>query len=295
MELAYFPGCSLHGLAREYEMSIKAVCGRLGITLREIPDWNCCGASAAHSRSAHAALGLSARNLALAANSGHSEIATACAGCFNRLKTAAYELSKQGKSQESFAEMTGLPMPGPVQVRHLLQVLSEKEIAARLKAEIKRPLGGIRLAAYYGCLLTRPAAVMQFDDAEQPRTMDSLMEALGAQRVDWAHKSECCGGSLAAAEPEIALELSGDVLESARQAGADAVVVACPMCQANLDLRQKEIEKRRGAASPGKPLGLPVFYFTQLVGLALGCPERQLGFHLLMTSPGKALRRIKRN
>jgi heterodisulfide reductase subunit B len=291
MELAYFPGCSLHGLAREYGSSVKAVCKRLGIVLKEVPDWNCCGASAAHSRDRYAAVYLSARNLAIAANSGYGRIVTACAGCFNRLKTASHKMKEDEKIREGLAESTGLSLRDSrdsIEVVHLLQVFSEEEIASRIKTEMKKSLGGIRLAAYYGCMLSRPAAVMKFDDPEQPRIMDDLLRSLGAETVDWPHKSECCGGSLAAAEPEIIIELSGDILESARQAGADAIVVACPMCQANLDLRQKEIEKRRGAVR-----GLPVFYFTQLMGLALGCPERQLGFRLLMTDPKKVLRKIQ--
>lgn len=274
MDLAYFPGCSLHGLAREYGSSVKAVCRRLGIKLTEIPDWNCCGASAAHSRDRRAALHLCARNLALAADSGHGRIVTACAGCFNRLKTA---------SQEARDEKIGR-----VAVVHLLEIFSEEQIVTRIRQEWKNTLNGVRLAAYYGCMLTRPAATMRFDDPEQPHLMDDLLQSLGAEMVNWAHKSECCGGSLTAAEPGIVFELSGEVLESARQAGAEALVVACPMCQANLDLRRREIEKRRGAI-----LDLPVFYFTQLMGLALGCPERQLGFHLLMTNPSNVLRKIK--
>ena len=289
MELAYFPGCSLHGLAREYGSSVKAVCSRLGIALKEIQDWSCCGATAAHSRNKEAALYLSARNLALAANSGYGRIATACAGCFNRLKIASHDLSSDPKNRSNFEEQTGLPLRENIEVTHLLQVFSEPKIAALIKQEIKKPLNGIRLAAYYGCMLTRPARIMKFDDPEQPGIMDDLLLSLGADTVTWAHKSECCGGSLAATEPEIVFELSGEILESARQAGADALVVACPMCQANLDLRQKEIGKRRGAV-----LGLPVFYFTQLLGMALGCPEKQLGFNLLMTDPSRVLRKIKK-
>lgn len=290
MELAYFPGCSLHGLAREYGSSVKAVCARLGIAIREVPDWNCCGASAAHSRSADSAFNLSARNLAVASNSGHGRIVTACAGCFNRLKTASHHLNSSEQIRKGFADKTGLSMRGAVEVAHLLQVFLEEEISARIKKETKKSLGGVRLAAYYGCMLTRPASIMKFDDTEQPVIMDKLMRLLGAETTNWPHKSECCGGSLAAAEPELVFELSGDVLESARQAGADAIVVACPMCQANLDLRRKDIEKRRGAV-----LGLPVFYFTQLMGLALGCPEEQLGFRRLMTDPFSVLEKIKRS
>jgi heterodisulfide reductase subunit B len=287
MELAYFPGCSLHGLAREYGLSIDAVCGRLGIRLRELPDWNCCGASAAHSRSAAAALNLSARNLAIAALRGSGRICTACAGCFNRLKTAAHELQTDENLRRGFTRDTGLALPAIPDVVHLLQVFSEGETAARLKREAVKSLHGVRLAAYYGCMLTRPSGIMKFDDAEQPRIMDELLRSLGAGTVDWAHKVECCGGSLSAAEPGIVFELAGDVLESARQAGADAIVVACPMCHANLDLRRDEIARRRGAVP-----GMPVFYITQLVGLALGCPENQLGFRMLMTDPSDVLRKI---
>lgn len=287
MELAYFPGCSLHGLAREYGASVKAVCGRLGIRLTEVPDWNCCGATAAHSRSAAAAFNLSARNLAVAANSGCGRIATACAGCFNRLKTAAHELKADENLRKGFTRDTGLTLPETADVVHLLQVFSEGEVAARIKQGAVKSLSSARFAVYYGCMLTRPSGIMKFDDAERPRIMDELLRSLGAGTVDWSHKVECCGGSLSAAEPEIVFELAGDVLESARQAGADAIVVACPMCHANLDLRRDEIARRRGAVP-----GMPVFYFTQLVGLALGCPERQLGFRMLMTDPSDVLRKI---
>lgn len=288
MELAYFPGCSLHGLAREYGLSVKAVCRRLGISLAEIPDWNCCGATAAHSRSREAAIFLSGRNLAIAAGSGYARVVTACAGCFNRLKVAAHDLAADEKVRVDFEKKTGVCLRDRIEVVHLLQVFSEGEIAAVIAREKKKSLNGIRLAVYYGCMLTRPAKIMEFDDPEQPRALDDLLRSLGAAPVTWSHKSECCGGSLSAAEPELVLELSGEVLESARQAGAEALVVACPMCQANLDLRQKEIARRRGADA-----ALPVFYFTQLMGLALGCPERQLGFRLLMTEPSAALRKIK--
>lgn len=286
MELAYFPGCSLHGLAREYGVSVGAVCDALGITLKEIPDWSCCGASAAHARSHEAAVDLGARNLAIAEQSGFSSVATACAGCFNRLRTAAHELKKDAGARERTRGLTGFSASGNTDVRHLLGIFAESGMKRRIAANVKKPLAGLRLAAYYGCLLVRPAAVMNFDDPEQPRVMDDLLKMLGAETVQWPHRTECCGGSLAAAEPGIVIELGGEVLESARQAGAEAIVVACPMCQANLDLRQKEIGESRG-----REYNLPIIYFTQLMGLAFGIAPAKLGFRLLLTSPASILRK----
>jgi len=287
MELAYFPGCSLHSMARDYGLSVAAVCRRLGINLKEVPAWSCCGASAAHSRDHAAAISLSARNLALAENAGFTRVATACAGCFNRLKTASRQLGKNEKARQNIARITGFPVSANIEVTHLLQVFSEEGMKRRIAAELKKPLTGIRLAAYYGCMLTRPAAVMAFDDPEQPRAMDDLLRSLGAETVQWPHKAECCGGSLTPTEPGIALELAGDVLESARDSGADAIAVACPMCQANLDLLQERISQSRGTS-----FNLPVIYFTQLMGLAFGIPPRELGLHLLMTSSAQVLKKV---
>jgi heterodisulfide reductase subunit B2 len=277
MELAYFPGCATHSLARDYDRSARLVCDRLGIGLRDIEDWSCCGASVAHSVDGQLAIDLADRNLALAQTMGYAQVTTPCAGCFSRLKTAAAE--KAGESAPSDAGTTRKRDAVAPDVVHLLQLIVEAAGLDRVAAEVRRPLAGFKLAAYYGCLLTRPHQVTRFDDPEQPTSMDRLLTALGAETVDWSHKAECCGGGLSASETDLVVELTGEVVAAARRAGAEAVVVACPVCQINLDSRQ------RAAAVSSDERRLPVPYFVQLMGLAFGFTPKQLGLRRLLTDP----------
>ncbi len=209
------------------------------------------------------------------------QVATPCAGCYSRLKTAANELKHDSMVAE-IEELTGVPLAGAreVEVAHILQVIIEDIGLGAIKAQVIKPLRGMRVACYSGCLLTRPRSITQFDDSEQPMALDHVLEALGAEPVKWSHKAECCGGGFAASETDIVVDLGGQVLEAARQAGADAVVAACPMCQANLDTRQIAIEQERGIK-----YNLPIIYYTQLMGLAFGIPVNKLGLKRLLTSP----------
>ncbi|MEQ8201668.1 MAG: CoB--CoM heterodisulfide reductase iron-sulfur subunit B family protein [Syntrophomonadaceae bacterium] len=284
MGIAYYPGCSLHALAREYDISTRLVSERLGLDLREVTDWNCCGATAAHSLDHKLAIGLSSRNLALVKDMKLDRVTTPCAGCFSRLKTASLELKDPGK--KSSIQDLGIPCEGAgaVHVSHLLQTIVEEVGLDKIREEVVRPLQGFKLAAYYGCLITRPKAIAQFDDPEQPMSLDNLLQALGAEAVQWSHKAECCGGGFAASDTTIVIDLGGQVLEAAKQAGAQALVVACPMCQTNLDTRQKAIEKERG-----KKYELPIIYFTQLMGLAFGFSARQMGMRKLLVKPDQLL------
>jgi heterodisulfide reductase subunit B len=285
MDIAYFPGCSLHGIAREYDRSARLVCERLGIRLVEVEDWNCCGATAAHSLDHDLALGLSARNLSVVNRMKHGAVTTPCAGCFSRLKRASHELTNSGEATRKMEQKLGTTLGRLPAVTHLLQLFMEERGPRGMAQPVVRPLNGLRLAAYYGCLLTRPHSIVRFDDPEQPLSMDRLFQALGAETVTWPHKAECCGGPFAASEPAIVIDLGGQVLEAARQAGAEAIVVACPMCQVNLDSRQNEIEKDRGTR-----YNLPVIYFTQLMGLAYGYSPRELDLRRLLVSPVSLLR-----
>lgn len=280
MDIAYFPGCSLHAMASEYDRSAHLVCERLGINLIEVEDWNCCGATAVHSLDHELALRLNARNLSIVNRMGRDAVTTSCAGCFNRLKTAAHELAQSGNLARSTEEQLDTDFSSLPGVTHLLQLLMEARGPRGLAQPVVKPLKGLRVAAYYGCLLTRPRHVVQFDDPEQPSSMDGLLRALGAETVTWSHKAECCGGSFAASEPGIVIDLGGQVLEAACRAGAEAVAVACPMCQVNLDSRQDEIRKERVDVHR-----LPVIYFTQLMGLAYGYSPRELGLRRLLVSP----------
>ena len=286
MDIAYFPGCSLHGIAREYGRSAALVCKRLGIRLIEVEDWNCCGATAAHSLDHELALGLSARNLSIVNRMGLTRVTAPCSGCFSRLKGCSHELEKSKGTRKRMEERIGAPLAKLPEVTHLLQMMVETLGLKNLADAVTRPLKGLKLAAYYGCLLTRPRAVVCFDDAEQPISMDRLLRAMGAETVQWSHKAECCGGGFAASETGIVVDLGGQVLEAARQAGADAIVVACPMCQVNLDARQQAIDEDRGSR-----YNLPVIYFTQLMGMACGFSSRQMGLHRMLVDPLPFLRR----
>jgi heterodisulfide reductase subunit B2 len=286
INIAYYPGCSLHSMAHEYDISTRLVCERLGLQLQELPDWNCCGATAAHSLDHQLSIGLSSRNLAMVEAMQLHRVTTPCAGCFSRLKTAAAELKKDNQAA-AMEKMTGIALSGArqVEVAHLLQVMVEDFGMEAIMEQVVKPLTGLKLAAYYGCLITRPRTIVQFDDPEQPSSMDLLLQSLGAETVNWSHKAECCGGGFAASQTDIVVDLGGQVLEAARQAGANAIVVACPMCQANLDTRQKAIEAARETS-----YNLPIIYFTQLMGLAFGISANQLGLNRLLTSPSPLLK-----
>ncbi|MHB0912068.1 MAG: CoB--CoM heterodisulfide reductase iron-sulfur subunit B family protein [Armatimonadota bacterium] len=267
MKYAYYPGCSLSSTAKEYDMSTRAVCEALGIELVEIPDWNCCGASSAHSMNHELGLALPLRDLAKAEEMGLDVIAP-CAACFNRMKAAS------------------LARGSSVKVLSLLEVIDSLG-AEKIKSLVKRDLSALKPACYYGCLLVRPKEV-GFDDPENPMSLDRIMAALGAGPVDWPHKNECCGAGLSLSKPEIVVKLAGDILAMAKLSGANCVATACPLCQGNLDMRQTQAEQARG-----EKFGLPVFYFTQLLGLAFGLPEKSLGLERLMVDPRPALTEVR--
>ncbi len=258
MEIAYYPGCSLHGMAAEYDASIRAVCDALELRLTELPDWNCCGASSAHFLDEDLALRLAARNLRIAQREA-KELLVPCAACFQRLKHA----DKQLKAQPGRA--TDGPYAGGVPIYHVNDFFCRPEVLARVRQRVRRPLVGLRGVAYYGCLSQRPPQVTDAPHPENPTAMDDLMRAIGMEVRPWSYKTDCCGGSLAVARTDLVRKLSGELFEAAQEAGAECVVTDCPMCQSNLDTRQAEIEAERQ-----KRYGLPVFYITELMGVALG-------------------------
>jgi heterodisulfide reductase subunit B len=271
---AYYPGCTLHSTAKEYDISARLVCQKLGIKLQELEDWTCCGASSAHSTSRLLGIALPARELQAAEGMG-LPLTVACAMCFSRLKNAAYELTDKAKLG-LVSDLIGREFRNATEVVHLLKVLYEASDGMPLK----RPLKGLKVACYYGCLLVRPQDVVNFDDVEDPQIMDRLIEKLSAEGIEWDFKTACCGASLPLTRRDVVLKLSHRILSQARQLGADCVAVACPMCQSNLDTYQKEIE-----ATYKDKLELPVLYFTQLVGLALDFSPKQLLLDKHFTDP----------
>jgi heterodisulfide reductase subunit B len=277
----FYPGCSLESTARDYYLSTQAVARALGLDLPELPDWTCCGSTPAHQSSDLLALALPARNLFAA---GGNTVAVCCAACYSRLKAANHRLANDPETRARVAEALGTDYDGSTPVQHLLEILVRDLGLAKVKARVSKPLRGLRVAAYYGCLLTRPPEATHFDDPENPRLLDDLLAAAGAEPVEWPHKTECCGASYSITNVEIVEMLSSDILAMARDAGADCIATACGMCQLNLDLRQGDIEKKLG-----ERFQLPVFYFTQLLGLAFGLGPRELGLRSLIVSPMRLL------
>jgi heterodisulfide reductase subunit B len=281
MSYAFYPGCSLDSTARDYALSTRAVADALGLALPEIPGWTCCGSTPAHQSNGLLALALPARNLQAARG---QTVAVCCAACYGRLKKANHVLGNDPLARAAVAEALGSEYDGSTPVKHLLEILVRDLGLPAVAKRVTRPLRGLRVAAYYGCLLVRPPKVTQFDDPENPRILDDLLAAAGAEPVAWPHKTECCGGSSSITDPGIVQALSREVLAMARDAGADCIATACGMCQLNLDLRQGDIEKTNGTT-----FRLPVFYFTQLLGLAFGLGPRELGLRSLVVDPEELL------
>ena len=285
MRYAYYPGCSLHSTAKDYDISAKAVCGALGIELAEIPGWICCGASSAHMTSKLLSTSLGVRNLALAKEMG-LDTAVCCAACYSRLKFANHAMTSGDDGHLSAVDhVVGSSYRGESRVRHLLEIVSDEYGLDNLAEKVSRKLTDLRVASYYGCLLVRPPEVMDFDDPENPTRMEDLVSVLGAQAVDWPYRTECCGAGLALTRADVVLKLTRDILQMASQEGAECIMVACPLCQSNLDLRQAQVNKRYKTA-----FDLPVMYFTQFIGLALELPSEELALDKLMASPMELLR-----
>lgn len=281
---SYYPGCSLHGTAKEYDRSLKLVAGKLGFELREIADWSCCGATAAHSTDELLGLALPARNLMLAA-AARQPVLAPCAMCYHRMKVAQHALQDATKRQ-AVEKMLGRSetefRAEQVAVVSLLQAFTGDEISSAIQKAVVKPLKNLKVVCYYGCLLVRPPEVVQPDNLENPQMMDRLVTQLGAQVLDWPFKTECCGGSLVLARPDIVLALGQRLLSMARDVGADCIVTACPMCQSNLDTRQKQIN-----AKFGESFDMPIFYVTELMGLAFGFTANELLLDKHLTNASK--------
>ncbi|MBN2373637.1 CoB--CoM heterodisulfide reductase iron-sulfur subunit B family protein [bacterium] len=276
---AYYPGCSLHSVAKEYDLSMKAVCRALGIDLIEIPDWICCGSSPAHTTSHLLSLALPISNCIWAENQGLDIIAP-CASCFSRLKIANLEIKKDGKIRQKVNRIIEEEYKGTVDILNPLQLFNRMDMHGEIKNLVKIDMSGIKVACYYGCLLSRPGDIAGEDDCEHPKKMDQIITTIGASTCDWQCKTECCGASLAITQPKVAFRLVCEVLNSAMENGADCIAVACPLCQSNLDMRQSEVSDHLG-----KDIHLPVVYFTQLIGLAIGINQEALGLKHLITAP----------
>jgi len=288
MNYAYFPGCSADSTARDMDQSTRAVAEALGIGLTEIEGWTCCGATAAHQTDRILAASLPAASLVKAQDMG-MDMVVSCAACYSRMKTSNHWIVGDPGLRESVAGSLGRDYDGAVRVRHFLEVLIDDVGLDGIESAVQRSLNGLKVASYYGCLLVRPREVTGFDDPENPSSMDKIVGVLGGEALDWPHKVECCGGGLALTRTDVVVGLADGIVGMAADSGANCIAVACPMCQSNLDLRQKDIEK-----ATGKRHDMPVVYITQLLGLCLGIPPKKLGLNKLMVPPERVIKAVDR-
>jgi heterodisulfide reductase subunit B len=281
MKYAYFPGCSQESTAEEYNHSLQAVARRLEtMDLIEMHDWNCCGATPAATVDPMLPHALAARNLAIAEEMGMDMVAP-CAACYKNINKASHVLNDDPDLLARInATLSDHQLGCAPKVRHPLDVVIND--VGGDSVPVEKPLRGLKVASYYGCLITRPEG--GFDDPEHPQSMDRLMEALGAEAVDWPYKTKCCGGAIYITTEDISLAMSADILAHAKAAGANAVAVGCPFCQLLLDLYQDKLEAIKGTV-----FHLPIFFFSQLMGLAMGLNRAELGLEKLVVPPFELL------
>ena len=286
MKYAFYPGCTQESTAEEFGLSSKAVCRELGIELEEIPDWNCCGATAAHNMNKELSLSLPARILALAEKEGLSDIVVPCAACYNRLSLVQHELAADASLKAKVSSIIDMKYEGTSGILNIIQFI-DKYIAERFEEKVVKPFN-YNAACYYGCLLVRPHNILKFDRVEDPESMDILVRKAGGNAIDWAFKTECCGAGLSVSRTDTVARLSGKIMEDASDRKAEVVVVACPMCHSNLDMRRPEINKYLG-----EDIKIPVLYISQVMGLAVGLDAKTLGLNRHMTEVRLAEKPVK--
>jgi len=269
MKLSYYPGCSLHGTASEYDTSTRAIAKELGIELEEVPDWNCCGATSAHSLNSKLSLLLPARNLKAIQNQ-NLDVIIPCAACFSRTKVCAHTLDNDKSMRQEIENELNFKFKRKTRIYHLVELIVQKIGIEEVKKHIKQYFESLKVVCYYGCLLVRPHDITQLDDKENPQLLDELMKTVGIESIDWPYKTECCGASLSLSRGELVKKLVSNMVNWAKEAGAQAIITACPLCQANMEMRQAHGQN------------FPVFYFTEILGLAFGLKEVE-------ANPGKHL------
>jgi len=259
MKVTYYPGCFLQGTAKDYAESILGICQHLNIQFEEVPDWNCCGATAAHSIDHRASIELAGRNLNLAAELPHADMLVPCPMCFNRLKTASFVLKGDQKERYNIDLHDSIP-----EIWDLANFFATDDMLQLVAGQLKKPLNGLRVVCYYGCMANRPQEITKATDVENPQSMDRIIENLGGTAISWPYKADCCGASQMLSRPDIVSRLVAKLYDMAQRVDAQAVVVSCQMCQANLDIFQERV-----GVDWGKRFSLPIYYFSELIGLAM--------------------------
>ncbi len=286
MKFAYYPGCTLHGTAREYNASTKAVCKAAGIELVEVDDWNCCGALEAIFDK-ELSMGLSARNNFKAQKTG-LDLVIPCSICSHNLSRADAAMKNDLSFRKKIEKALGEEYKG-VKIKHLLDVMVNDVGAEEISKKYVKSLKGIKAVAYYGCLLVRPSEVSKFDNPENPMSLDNLIKSTGAECLPFTQKTKCCGGNLLMSKQDYAFLLTKKLFDETKSTGANCVVVACPMCHMLLDGQQSMIEKAHNIV-----IDMPVLYFTQLIGLAMGLSEKELELDRNMVSTAKVIESISK-
>ncbi|MFC2082630.1 CoB--CoM heterodisulfide reductase iron-sulfur subunit B family protein [Candidatus Bipolaricaulota bacterium] len=275
-EYSFYPGCTAHSTGLEYSMSLHAVAHTLGIELKEIDDWNCCGGAAARSVSNLLGLALPARNIAKA-QEADLPLAIPCPGCFNAMRRAQHALSEESAMKTHLEEVVEFEYKPGLDIVAMHEVFLEPTMLEQLESSVVKPLQGLKVASYYGCALVRHPEIVQMGDHENPVFLDQLVESLGGEVVDWSYKTDCCGADLAMTHGKVASEIADTIAGMAAEAGADCLMASCGLCQVNLDMRQTGPPKKR----------LPIFYFTELMGIAMDLPGRKpwWGMHIVNPRP----------
>jgi heterodisulfide reductase subunit B len=272
--ICLYPGCSLDGSATAFQSSLKCIFQKLDVECGTLREWNCCGATSAHALDHRLSLALNLRNLAVIEEQGYDQVLAPCAACYHRLAQTQFELDENPDLLDRMNSETDLNYRGSVTVRNALDFLANYVGTERIAAHVSQPMSGLRAVCYYGCLNTRVPRMDSFDDREYPMSMDGIVTALGAEAVDWSYKTECCGASLFVTNEPVQAKLVSKILRDAVARRADCIVVACPMCQNNLDTKQQAVQAQFDIGG-----SMPILYFTQLMGLAFGIKEAELQLH----------------
>ena len=283
----YYPGCSGMGTSAEYDRSTRALAAALGLPLKDIEDWSCCGSTPAHTIDHALSTALSARNFVQAEKQGLKDLLTPCPSCLKNLRTALHRVKEPHLGPKVTKLLGGDVVADGHSVKSVLQVIHEDIDRAEIVKKIKRPLNTLKVVPYYGCLMSRPAELMHFGDPENPMAMDDLLAAAGATVLPFPLKVECCGASMGIPINEAVTRQSGKIVGLADSLGADVIAVACPLCQMNLDMRQSQINRAHKTNYK-----IPVMYYSQLLGIALGIPEKELGLNKLIVSPQPVLDKL---
>jgi heterodisulfide reductase subunit B len=279
----YYPGCSAEATAIPLGISVPPVAKALDMELVELEDWNCCGSTPYSSVTKLEAGAMAARNLALAEKTGF-DLVTPCSNCYVILQSVNEHIKELPKYREQLNEALAaadMKYSGGVKVRHLAEVFYNDITPDVIASKVKKPLKGLKVAAYYGCQLVRPNG---FDDPESPHSLDELLTSLGAEAVNWEMKARCCGSSLVMPEQEVALGLVNKILRNAQEHGAQCLITPCPLCQINLDAYQSLVNSQFKTS-----YNLPVLFVTQLLGVALGIPAKELALDKNIVSPMRVL------